>query len=41
MATSGLIPINVGGRNFNILMSLYDTALNQVEEELTRNKKII
>lgn len=39
MATSGLVPINVGGRNFNILMSLYDKALEQVEEELTQIKK--
>lgn len=39
MATNGLVPINVGGRNFNILMSLYDKALEQVEEELTQIKK--
>ena len=39
MATSGLVPINVGGRNFNILMSLYDKALEQVKEELTQIKK--
>lgn len=39
MATSGLVPISVGGRNFNILMSLYDKALEQVEEELTQIKK--
>lgn len=39
MATSGLVPISIGGRNFNILMSLYDKALEQVEEELTQIKK--
>lgn len=39
MAASGLVPINVGGRNFNILMSLYQKALEQVEEELTQIKK--
>lgn len=39
MVTSGLVPINIGGRNFNILMGLYETALRQVEEELTQIKK--
>ena len=39
MATSGLVPISIGGRNFNILMSLYDKALEQVKEELTQIKK--
>ena len=39
MATSGLVPLNIGGRNFNILMGLYETALKQVEEELTQIKK--
>lgn len=39
MATSGLVPISIGDRNFNILMSLYDKALEQVEEELTQIKK--
>ena len=39
MATSGLVPISIGGRNFNILMSLYDKAFEQVKEELTQIKK--
>lgn len=39
MAASGLVPINVGGRNFNLLMSVYEIALKQVEEEMTQIKE--
>lgn len=39
MAASGLVPIHIGGRNFNILMGLYQKALEQVAEELTQIKK--
>lgn len=39
MAASGLVAINVGGRNFNLLMSVYEIALKQVEEEMTQIKE--
>lgn len=39
ISTNGLIPVNVNGRNFNLLMNVYETALEQVMHEITQIKE--
>ena len=36
ISTNGLVPVNVRGKNFNLLMSVYKTALEQVMHEITQ-----
>ena len=39
ISTNGLVPVNVRGKNFNLLMSVYKTALEQVMHEITQIKE--